>query len=118
LGELIDTLQLKYLKNIKTIHTGKRINENNEEEVFEAEYQLQPVIEELKKLMFIRNQVGAHFNLDQDASDDDVELFGRKSFELGSILICSQTGQLPLSKSIDHWKSKNGSVKLYPLTKT
>lgn len=117
LGELIDTLQPKYLKNIKTIHTGARINESSQEEVFEEEYQLQPVIEELKKLLFIRNQVGAHFNLDQDASDDDVELFGRKSLELGKILICSETGQLPLSKAIDHWKSKNGTVKLFPVEK-
>lgn len=117
LGELIDTLQPKYLKNIKTIHTGTRINESSQEEDYEDEYQLQPVIEELKKLLFIRNQVGAHFNLDQDASDDDVELFGRKSLELGKILICSETGQLPLSKTIDHWKSKNGSVKLFPVEK-
>uniref|UniRef100_UPI00404A4866 hypothetical protein n=1 Tax=Flavobacterium sp. TaxID=239 RepID=UPI00404A4866 len=118
MGELIDTLQPKYLKNIKTIHSGKRINENSEEEVFEVEYQLQPVVEELKKLFFIRNQVGAHFNLEQDASDDEVELFGRKSLELGKILICSETGQLPLSKASDHWKTKNGIVKLFPLTKT
>lgn len=114
LGELIDTLQPKYLKNLKTIHTGKRLNESSVEEVFEVEYQLQPVIEELKKLLFIRNQVGAHFTLEQDASDDDVELFGRKSLELGKILICSETGQLPLSKEVDHYKTKNGSVKLYP----
>jgi predicted ATPase len=117
LGELIDTLQAKYLKNIKTIHTRKRINESSVVEVFEEEYQLQPVIEELKKLLFIRNQVGAHFNLDQDASDDDVELFGRKSLELGKILICSETGQLPLSKEVDHYKTKNGSVKLFPVEK-
>lgn len=117
LGELIDTLQPKYLKNIKTIHTGKRINERSEEEDYEDEYQLQPVIEELKKLLFIRNQVGAHFNLDQDASDDDVELFGKKSLELGKILICSETGQLPLSKDVDHWKTRNGNVKLFPLVK-
>lgn len=117
LGELIDTLQSKYLKNIKTIHRGKRINDRREEEDYEVEYQLQPVIEDLKKLLFIRNQVGAHFNLDQDASDEDVELFGKKSLELGKILICSETGQLPLSKDVDHWKTKNGSVKLFPLFK-
>ncbi|MES2545511.1 MAG: hypothetical protein V4548_11540 [Bacteroidota bacterium] len=117
LGELIDTLQPKYLKNIKTIHTGKRINESSVEENYEDEYQLQPIIEDLKKLLFIRNQVGAHFNLDQDASDDDVQLFGRKSLELGKMLVCSETGQFPLSKAIDHWKSKNGSVKLFPVEK-
>lgn len=117
LGELIDTLQSKYLKNIKTIHRGIRINDRSEEEDYEVEYQLQPVIEDLKKLLFIRNQVGAHFNLDQDASDEDVELFGKKSLELGKILICSVTGQLPLSKDVDHWKTKNGSVKLFPLVK-
>lgn len=118
LGELIDTLQPKYLKNIKTIHKDKKINEKSEEEYYEIEYQLQPVIEELKQLLFIRNQVGAHFNLDQDASDNDVELFGKKSLELGKMLICSVTGQLPLSRDIDHWKTKNGTVKLFPLFKT
>ncbi|HUN01501.1 MAG TPA: hypothetical protein PLS00_01495 [Niabella sp.] len=117
LGELIDTLQPKYLKNIKAIHTSKQINKDGNEEVIEVEYPLQPIIDELKKLLFIRNQVGAHFTLDEDASDDDVELFGKKTLELGTVLVCSQTGQLPLSKAVDHWKSKSGTIKLYPSEK-
>jgi hypothetical protein len=117
LGELLDTLQPKYLKNIHVIHQEKKLNELGKEEEIEADYLLQPIVEDLKKLLFIRNQVGAHFNLVEDASDDDVELFGKKTLELGKALVCSETGQLPLTKSVDHWKSKNGKVKLYPSEK-
>lgn len=117
LGELIDTLQTKYLKNIYTIHTVKQTNETGQVEEIDITYQLQPIIDEIKKLMFIRNQVGAHFNLVQDASDDDVELFGVKTLELGKALVCNETGQLPLVKNVDHWKSKDGTVRLYPSEK-
>lgn len=117
LGELIDTLQTKYLKNIYTIHTVKQTNETGQVEEIDVTYQLQPIIDDIKKLMFIRNQVGAHFNLEQDASDDDVELFGVKTLELGKALVCNETGQLPLVKNVDHWTSKNGSVRLYPSEK-
>lgn len=117
LGELIDTLQPKYLKNIHVIHQEKKVNELGKEEDVETDYYLQPIVDDLKKLLFIRNQVGAHFNLVEDASDDDVELFGKKTFELGKALVCNETGQLPLTKSVDHWKSKNGKVKLYPSEK-
>jgi wobble nucleotide-excising tRNase len=110
LGEMMDALQLKYLKNIKAIH----VDANK----IETEHPLQPVIEELKKLVFIRNQVGAHFNLDENASDDDVTLFGKKTLELGEILVCTQTGQLPLTRSGDHWKSKQGTIKLFPAEKS
>lgn len=117
LGELIDTLQPKYLKNLKTVHLTKSLDASGKEIVSEIEYPLQPVIEDLRKLLFIRNQVGAHFNLEEDASDDDVEMFGKKTLELGKLLVCNETGQLPLYKSVDHWKSKNGSIKLYPSEK-
>jgi len=116
LGELIDTLQPKYLKYIKAIHTTVT-NASGKEETNETEHLLQPIIDDLKKLMFIRNQVGAHFNLDENASDDDVMLFGKKTLRLAEILVCRQTGQLPLTKSGDHWKSKQGTIKLYPSEK-
>jgi energy-coupling factor transporter ATP-binding protein EcfA2 len=109
LGEMIDTLQAKYLKNIKAVHISTSKTE--------TEHYLLPVVEDLKKLLFIRNQVGAHFNLDDHASDDDVRLFGRKTLDLGEILVCKQTGQLPLTKSGDHWKSKQGTIKLFPVEK-
>ncbi len=117
LGELIDTLQPKYLKNIKTVHLSKSLDALGNEITLDIEYPLEPIIEDLRKLIFIRNQVGAHFNLEEDASDEDVELFGKKTLELGNLLVCNKTGQLPLNKYADHWKSKNGSIKLYPSEK-
>jgi ABC-type transport system involved in cytochrome c biogenesis ATPase subunit len=117
LGELIDTLQPKYLKNIHSIHTVKQKDESCQIIEVEITFQLQPIVDALKRLLFIRNQVGAHFNLEQDASDDDVELFGRTTLELGKAIVCNETGQLPLIKTADHWKSKNGTVRLYPSEK-
>jgi len=117
LGELIDTLQPKYLKNIKVVQVTKSTDASGNALDSEAEYQIQPIIDDLKSLLFIRNQVGAHFNLIQDANDEDVELFGKKTLELGKLLVCNETGQLPLYKSVDHWRSKNGSIKLYPSEK-
>jgi DNA repair exonuclease SbcCD ATPase subunit len=117
LGELIDTLQPKYLKNIHTIHTVKQKDDSGQIIEVEITFQLQPIVDALKRLLFIRNQVGAHFNLEQDASDDDVEHFGRTTLELGKALVCNETGQLPLIKTADHWKSKNGTVRLYPSEK-
>ena len=117
LGELIDTLQPKYLKNIHTIHTVKQKDESGQINEVEITFQLQPIVDALKRLYFIRNQVGAHFNLEQDVSDDDVELFGHTTLELGKALVCNETGQLPVKKTADHWKSKNGTVRLYPSKK-
>jgi len=117
LGELMDALQPKYLKNIKVVHKARKRDDTGNEQEVEIEFALQPAIDELKKLMFIRNQVGAHFNLEQDASDDDVLLFGKTTLELGEMLICKETGQLPLTKSSDHWKSQRGTVKLFPADK-
>ena len=105
------------MKNIHAIHKSKKLNELGQEDEIETDYPLQPIVDDLKKLLFIRNQVGAHFNLVEDASDDDVELFGKKTLELGKTLVCSETGQLPLIKSVDHWQSKNGTIKLYPSEK-
>jgi hypothetical protein len=113
LGELIDALQPKYLKHIKTVHLVE-MEQNGAKQIKELEYQVQPFIDELKGLLFIRNQVGAHFNLAEDANDKDVELFGRKTLELGKALVCPVTGQLPSTKKVDHWKTTSGNIKLYP----
>jgi hypothetical protein len=50
----------------------------------------------IEKMEFIRNQVGAHFNLiGLDVSDRDVEAFGRRTIELADVLCCGACGQVP-----------------------
>lgn len=50
----------------------------------------------IDQLSFIRNQVGAHFNLiGMDVSDREVEAFGRSTVELVDVLTCRRCRQVP-----------------------
>lgn len=78
---------------------------------------LRPILDELDKLSWIRNQVGCHFNISgQETSDKDVRFFAEKTAELAEALICPKGGGLPskLTKDGSCWRSKHGNCKLYP----
>ncbi len=61
------------------------------------------LIGELRKLQFIRNQVGAHFNIQgAEVPDSDVKEFCALVLTLADTLTCSTCGQLP-SRSRDQW---------------
>ena len=78
---------------------------------------LRPILDELDRLAWIRNQVGCHFNISgQEASDKDVRFFAEKTAELAEALICPKGGGLPskLMKDGSCWRSKHGNCKLYP----
>ena len=117
LGELLDALQPKYLKDIYVVHKVKVVDEDGNEVFTENTIPLQPTVEEIKKLAFIRNEVGAHFNLDQNVADSEIETFGNKTLELANLLICSETGELPLYRRLDHWSPKSNNIKLFPREK-
>ncbi len=114
LGEYLDALKANYLKDLRVVAVIKKQDIDGGEEEIEQETMLFDIVNQIKELAFIRNQVGAHFNLDVGVSDSEVEKFGRKTLEFAKLLICPITGELPLSRELDHWKSKRGSIKLYP----
>lgn len=117
LGEYLDALQPKYLKDIYVVQKLKGLDEDGNEVYTETTIALQPTVEEIKKLAFIRNEVGAHFNLDQNVLDSEIETLGNKTLELAKMLICNETGELPLYKGSDHWSPKSNNIKLYPREK-
>lgn len=116
LRELLDCLSSKLQKVLKVQHLAKNPEGLCDETVGTTEQELKPLIDELKQLSAIRNQVGAHFNFDGSlVSDTDVELFGQKVSELAALLICPDLGNFPdKNKSGSYHETRSGAIRLYP----
>jgi len=115
LSELLDGLSKDLLKNFKVEHLEKDVTGKYTSVIKQVD--LKPVIDKLKALKAVRNQVGAHFNFDGSlVSDGDVEDFGNATVEFAELLICPECGALPdRNKSGSYWETKTGSIKLFPL---
>lgn len=76
-----------------------------------------PVLDKLKPLSLVRNQVGAHYNtLGSDCTDQEVETFANAVVELAELLICPAGGDLPDRSKTGSWHhSRSGHVRLFPL---
>jgi hypothetical protein len=117
LSELLDCLSKDLLKLLKVqrmarLEDGKFCNNNVDDEIF-----LKPVIDEIKNLKAIRNQVGAHFTFDGAlVSDSDIEDFAKSTIKLAELLVCPINGTLPdRNKSGSYWETKSGAIRLFPL---
>src|SRR5690606_17187247 len=90
---------------------------DNRYTVIDKTIELRGIINELKQLNAVRNQVGAHYNFDGSLiSDDDVLDFGKKTVEFAELLICPENGNMPTeNRSGSYWETKKRSIKLYPL---
>ena len=117
LSDLLDCLSKELLKVLKVqkmdlLSTGKYSTENIKEEIF-----LKPIIDEIKNLKAIRNQVGAHFTFDGAlVGDNDIEDFSKATIKFAELLICPVDGNLPdRNKSGSYWETKSGSIRLCPL---
>lgn len=76
---------------------------------------LEPILEEIKTLSWIRNEVGCHFRLDNNTSDTEVKHFGEITIELAKALICHGCGELPYrDKSGSYWECRCGSAQMHP----
>ncbi|NOT76998.1 MAG: hypothetical protein HOP08_18905 [Cyclobacteriaceae bacterium] len=117
LNDLLDALSNNLLKILKVhqmepLADGKYSTTNHT-----AEIALKPVIENIKTLKAVRNQVGAHFTYDGAlVSDSDIEEFAKATIQLAELLICPVDGNLPdRNKTGSFWETKSGSVRLFPL---
>ncbi|SEI98170.1 AAA domain-containing protein [Deinococcus reticulitermitis] len=60
----------------------------------------QPTLDRLKALTFIRNEVGAHFNLTSaDITDHDIREFASATLALADLLLCPTCGRRAYSKT-------------------
>jgi len=117
LSELLDCLSKELLKELKVqkmelLPDGKYSPTNVTEEIY-----LKPIIDNIKNLKAIRNQVGAHFTFEGSlVGDGDIEDFAKTTIQLAELLICPKNGNLPdRNKSGSYWESKSGSIRLFPL---
>lgn len=79
---------------------------------------LGPIIDGIKALAIIRNEVGGHYNVNgAGVTDKEVETFGNLALQLGESLICPVGGDLPSKKDSNVcWRSRKGNLRLFPLT--
>ena len=63
------------------------------------------ILNQLRSLVFLRNQVGAHFNLAGSAvPDTDVQQFADLTVKLAESLSCKTCGQIPGKKMTTYFK--------------
>lgn len=118
LRELLDSFSAKLQKVLKVQHlekdttTGKIV-----EGKYLKEVEIKPIIDRIKELSAVRNQVGAHYNFDGSlVNDKDVTEFAELTLELAETISCPDTGAFPdRDKSGSYFESKSGVVRLNPL---
>lgn len=117
LSELLDALSKDLLKVLKVqrmdlLPDGKSYGATVKEEIV-----LKPIIDNIKALKAVRNQVGAHFTYDGAlVSDTDIEDFAKATIQLAELLVCPLDGNLPdRNKTGSYWETKSGSIRLFPL---
>ncbi len=107
LGELLSSVESKLKKalTVQKIQTDGTFTPSP----------LELILEEIKSLSWIRNEVGCHFRLDNNTSDTEVKHFGEITISLAKSLICNGCGELPYrDKSGSYWECRCGSVQMHP----
>ena len=118
LGELLDGATALFKKLWMEKPQAPNSGESNAQGEHET---LQPkeTFTKLKQIAFIRNQVGAHFNLaGLDISDAEVEEFANLTVELAQMLSCGVCGQIPSKKGVNHYACscpRPAAVRMLPL---
>ncbi len=112
LGELLPSVKSKLRKNLRVevqeIGTDKL-------PVYKVVY-LEPVLNELERIMQTRNVMGAHFNaISFDLHDADALLFGQKVLELIEALVDPVAGWPRNGKSGSYWANASETRRLHPL---
>lgn len=116
LGELLDGTS-KLSKHLKV----EKLQKDEATEKYDAGLAITTVIlksyfDTLKGMAFIRNQVGAHFNLaGSSVTNTEVEQFGRQTLELVEHLTCPDTGAFPSKRdSGSYHETRNKSIRMHP----
>lgn len=118
LRELLDCISSKLQKVLKVQHFKKDELGIYDYSTFIKEQELKPMLDALRQMSAVRNQVGAHYNFDGSlVSDQDVEAFGEMVYEFTQNLVCPEKGNFPdRNKSGSYLETALGSIRLFPLT--
>lgn len=113
LGELSDACQ-KLFKQLQ----HSRLTESQEISVapFFTTESIQPQFEKISNRKYIRNKVGAHFNLEGlEIADSEIEAFGGDTVALFRAVSCHACGQIPNRRAGTHWECGCKATRLLPL---
>lgn len=112
LKELADAVSQKELIKVLRVERLKTADPEEWEET-----PLRDLVDEIKQLSAVRNQVGCHYNFDGSlVSDGDVEKFGKTSLRLAELVCCPDNGEMPdRDKSGQYWETRSKIVRLHPL---
>ncbi|MEJ2881520.1 hypothetical protein [Pedobacter sp. GR22-6] len=118
LRELLDCISSKLQKVLKVQHFKKDQLGVYDYSTFVKEQELKPLLDSLKQLAAVRNQVGSHYNFDGSmVSDKDIEDFGKLVYEFTENLVCPELGNFPeRNKSGSYFETSLGSIRLFPLS--
>lgn len=110
LGDLLLGIGKNLRKSLKVVHVDPTSNAQEEKYLID-------IINDLSGMMWLRNQVGCHWNIvGGSVSDQDIDTFVKRTLELAHYMICKQSGELPCRENpAGHWESKGGYTRLYPL---
>lgn len=118
LRELLDCISSRLQKVLKVQRFQKNELGAYDYSVVSSEQYLKPLLDSMKKLTAIRNQVGAHFNFEGSmVSDNDVMEFGRLVYAFTENLVCPEKGNFPeKDRSGSYYETSSGSIRLFPLS--
>ncbi len=118
LGELLDGTSALF----KTLETQKPVIDaatgNPVNPVQHVNNKLTDLINDLKQSAFVRNQVGAHYNISGTSiSDVDVEDFAELCVKLANAISCTICGQIPSKRTATHYQCscKTNEMRMIPL---
>ena len=115
LGQYLSAMPLKYVQKLEF---ERRCPEGQTECQVKTPYEaIGPLYEEKGLLGLVRNQVGAHFNLDgAEIPDADVIAFGDAVRELAASLSCPWCGGIPEKPDTDAYRCGCKATRLKPLS--
>lgn len=107
LGIIFNSLA-KAKKHLKTIQ--------NNDDGTKKEHSIEPMIDNLSNMAFIRNQIGSHWNINGSLlSDLQVKEFAENTIALCEALTCRKCGNLAVrSKTGNYWQCQCGKLEMYP----
>ena len=109
LGEYLSGLESKLRKLMKSI-ANSQVGAAQTTEIL-------PLLEAVDSMAWVRNQVGAHFNLDgMEISDTQISQFAKVTCALLDALICHSCGELPRKNTGSFFSCGCKARELHPLT--
>lgn len=108
LGELLDSLS-KLSRHLRIEHFA-------DDRTLSETIEIKDKFELIKASVWVRNQVGAHFNLaGLEVSDQEVLDFGNATVDFARAIICPHSGSIPHKKNGTCWASPKNRTLMHPL---